>query len=168
MDNQNSIDCNDYMREASLTDLIAQVQNGNTRDYITNRILPQMKWYSNKSRESKRQYYFWMTFSIFLGAMIPVVSVFADGAIWVKVLLAILGAAVTAINAYLSLHNFKDLWLTYRNIREALLRTLYCYFNHAGIFSQNDTQEEKDILLVSVCEEEISHETSDWLSFMKK
>ncbi len=67
------------------------------------------------------------------------VSVFADGAIWVKVLFVILGVAVTASNAYLSLHNFKDLWLTYRNIREALLRTLYCYFNHVGIFSQNNT-----------------------------
>lgn len=168
MDSQNNVKCNEYMRDSSLADMIEQVENRNTKNYIKERILPQMKWYSDKSKESKRQYYNWMKISILFGAMIPVASVFADGEIWVKVLIAILGAAVTAINAINSLHNFRDLWLTYRKSRENLLRTLYCYFNNAGIFSQNSTQEEKDILLVNVCEEEINRETGGWFSLMTK
>ena len=168
MDDQNNIKNSDNMRDTSLEDFISQVQCENIKSYITNRVLPQMKWYSSKSGENKRKYHFWMTVAILLGAMIPVVSVLADGAVWVKALIATLGAAVTACNSYISLHNFKDLWFTYRNTREALLRILYSYFNSAGIFSQSGTQEEKDILLVKLCEEELSHETDEWLSLMKK
>lgn len=168
MNNQNTNGDGGSPRDAALTALIGQVQSGKTRDYISNRILPQMKWYSSKSGENRKKYHFWMTCAIVLGAMIPVASVFADGPVWVRALIAVLGAAVTACNAYLSLHNFRDLWLTYRNTREALLRTLYCYFNDAGIFSQNVSQEEKDILLINVCEEEMSRENSGWISAMKK
>lgn len=155
------------MREELLDGLIDQVQSDRTKDYITNRILPQMKWYSNKSKENQKRYYFWMTFSICIGAMIPVLSIFADGVI-IKVLIAALGSSVTASNAYISLHNFKDLWMVYRSTREALLRTLYSYFNNAGIFSQNITQEEKDILLIDSCEEKMSYETDIWGSVIKR
>jgi len=155
-------------RDALLTDMAAQVQNEKIRSYINGRIIPQMKWYSSKSREYKRKYYCCMTASIFLGALIPVFSVFADGRIGVKAALAFLGAAVTAINAYLSLYNYKELWLDYRTIREKLLRILYCYFSSAGIFARENTQEERDVLLVSVCEEELSCENNGWLTFMKE
>ena len=168
MDNQNNVEYNGNKRDASLEYFISKVQCENTKNYITNRILPQMKWYSSKSSENKRKYNFWMTVAILLGAMIPVVSVFADGSIWVKALIVALGAAVTACNSYISLHNFKDLWFTYRNAREVLLRILYSYFNNVGIFSQSVTQKEKDILLVKLCEEELSHETDNWFSLLKK
>lgn len=168
MDRQNNVEYNSSIRDASLEYFISKVQCENTKNYIADRILSQMKWYSSKSYENKRKYHFWMTVSILLGAMIPVVSVFADGAMWVKVLIATLGAAVTACNSYISLHHFKDLWFTYRNTREALLRILYSYFNSAGIFSQSGTQEEKDILLVKLCEEELSHKTDEWFSLIKK
>lgn len=168
MDDQNNIKNSSNMRDNSLENFISQVQCESTKNYIANRILPQMKWYSSKSSENKRKYHFWMTFAIFLGAMIPVASVFADGALWVKALIAALGAAVTACNSYISLHNYKDLWFTYRNIREALLRILYSYFNNAGIFSQIDTQKAKDALLVKLCEEQFSNEGNDWFSLMKK
>lgn len=168
MDRQNNAEYNSNMRDASLEYFISKVRCENTKKYITNRVLTQMKWYSSESSENKHKYYFWMTVSILLGVMIPVASVFADGAIWVKVLIATLGAAVTACNSYISLHNFKDLWFSYRKTREALLRILYCYFNGAGTFSQSGTQEEKDALLVKLCEEELSHETSEWYSLSKK
>ncbi|KAI4446446.1 hypothetical protein C823_000964 [Eubacterium plexicaudatum ASF492] len=155
------------MREDLLTVLIDQVQSNRTKDYITNRILPLMEWYSVKSKKNRTRYHFWMTISISIGAMIPVLSVFADGAIWVKVLIATLSSAVTASNAYISLYNFKDLWMIYRNMRENLLRILYCYFNNAGAFSQSITQEEKDILLIDSCEEKISYETNMWMSVIK-
>lgn len=48
------------MREELLAELIEQVKNNRTKDYIKNRILPQMKWYSDKSKENQKRYYFWM------------------------------------------------------------------------------------------------------------
>lgn len=155
-------------RDGDLSELIKQVQNEKTKDYITNRIVEQMKWYSSASRSCKQKYYRWMTATIVIGAFVPIVSVFADGSIGVKALLASLGAATTACNAYLSLHNFKDLWVDYRRARETLLRTLYLYFNNVGVFSQNGTQEEKDALLITICENVFSSENGGWQTIMEK
>ena len=86
--------------------LLAQVKNENTRDFIENRLIPQMKWYSAKSAEYKKRYQICMTAAIALGALIPVVSVLANGSTFIKVLIALLGAGVTAVNAYLSMQNW--------------------------------------------------------------
>lgn len=159
--------CSGQSRDDALVGLINQVQNEKTKDYITNRIMEQMKWYSGKSRSYKKKYYRWMVATIVIGAFVPIVSVFANGSILVKALLAALGSATTACNAYLALHNFQDLWVTYRKTREALLRTLYYYFNNVGVFSQNNTQEEKDALLITICENEFSSESAGWQTAMK-
>lgn len=168
MSSDSSVECSGQSRDDSLFELINQVQNERTKDYITNRIMPQMRWYGNKSGRYQQQYYHWMTVTIIISALIPVASVFADGSIWMKALLALLGAVVTVCNAYLSLHNFKDLWMTYRKTRKTLLRMLYCFFNNVGVFSQDGTQEEKDALLITVCENELSNETDGWQTIMEK
>ena len=174
MENPQSINCqtiqgtSNNKRNEALDVLITQIQNERTKNYISNRLIPQMEWYSRKGQECKKQYHLWTTITILLGAFIPVVSVFADGSIWVKALLVTLGSIVTACNAYETLHNFKDLWITYRNIREKLLRTLYFYFNNAGVFAQENTQNAKDLLLINICKNEISSEHSEWMSQMQK
>lgn len=159
---------NNNERNAALDVSIVQVQNERTKSYIANRLMPQMEWYSRKGRECKKQYHFWTTVTILLGALIPVVSVFADGNIWIKAILVALGSIVTACNAYETMHNYKELWITYRNIREQLLRTLHFYFNNAGVFAQESTQEAKDLLLVNICENEMSNESDEWRSFVQK
>lgn len=155
-------------RNDVLANLAEQIRNENTRNYVFDRLMPQMEWYSGKGKECKKKYYRWMGVSILLGALIPVVSVFADGAVWVKALLAALGSAVTVCNAYAAIHNYKDLWITYRNTREKLLRFLYCYFHDADVFSQEKDQGKKDALLVNLCEEEMAGETAGWMSLMEK
>lgn len=159
---------NSNERNAALDVSIVQVQNERTKSYIANRLVPQMEWYSRKGRECKKQYHFWTTVTILLGALIPVVSVFADGNIWIRAILVALGSIVTACNAYETMHNYKELWITYRNIREQLLRTLHFYFNNAGVFAQESTQEAKDLLLVNICENEMSNESDEWRSFVQK
>ena len=151
-------------RDSAVVEMIGQVQNEQTKDYISKRIIPQMQWYSRKSQEYKQKYYHWMTITILLSAMIPIASVFADGTLWGKMVIAALGAAVTACNSFLVLYNYKDLWQTYRSIHADLLRNLYCYFSNAGIFSGNAPQTEKDLLFVNTCEKELSYETNGGLS----
>ena len=148
-------------QDLALMDLVAQVENDNTREYIETRAIPEMKYYSRKSKECKQVYLRCMTASIILGGLIPVVAVFSDGNVWLRVLTALLGSSVTAINAYLSLQNSKDLWLMYRSVRESLLRTLYYYFNGADIF-KDGTQEEKDARLIEFCETELANERMSW------
>lgn len=111
----------DNMRNAALNDLTAQVQNGKTRGYIAARLMPQMEWYSREGRKCKKRYFRWTMVAISSGALIPVVSVFADGSAWVKALIVALGSVVTVCNAYIAMNNFKELWLSYRSIREKLI-----------------------------------------------
>ena len=140
MDNQK----NTSTRDMLLKDLIAQVQNANTKDYLLNRILPQLNWYGKNSKKNKMQYYLWMTVSIVLGAVIPIVSVFADGKTWVKVTIAALGSSVTAINSFIALHNFRDLWITYRKNREIYFE-LYTAISIMQVFFRKIQHNKKKI-----------------------
>lgn len=154
-------------REEPLKLLINQVHSETTKHYIVTRLLPQMTYYSNTSRKYKKRYTRWMIAAIILGAMIPVLSVLTDGTPQMKVILSALGSAVTAINAYLALENSKDLWRSYRQEREILLSTLYCYFNNAGMFTHLNSQEEKDTLLIEICEKEMTKEVGNWAAILK-
>ena len=82
-----------------------------------------------------------------------------------KIVIAALGAAVTSISAYLNLQNYKDLWAKYRFNREWLLSTLYLYFNQVGAFGKDLSQEERDLMLIQMCEKCFQQEVSDWKSF---
>ena len=155
-------------RDSAVAELIEPVQSQQTKDYISRRIIPQMQWYGRKSRECQQKYYRWTAAVILLSAMIPIASVFADGALWGKTVIAALGAIVTMSNSFLALYNYKDLWLSYQNKHEVLLHILYCYFTNAGIFTKNASQAEKDLTLVNTCEAVLSYEIRARLSAVKK
>ena len=144
-------------RDSAVAGLIDQVQCGRTKDYISKRILPQLQWYSRRSRECKQSYYRWTATVILLSAMVPIASVFADGTLWGKAVIATLGAVITAIHSFLVLYNYKDLWQTYQNKHESLLHILYCYFTNAGSFTGDASQTEKDLTLINACEEALSY-----------
>ena len=159
MDNQDMSKKNegaDFFRDAPLYQLTEEIQDTRTRDYVKNRLLPQMAWFNKKSREYKRQYYVLTSASIMMGAMIPVMSILLEGSALPRILIAILGASITGVNAYLSINHSRDLWLTYSSTRETLLQTLYLYFNDAGVYSASLAQEDRDKLLINVCEDELS------------
>lgn len=151
-------------RDAYLKKLISQVQDEKIRDYIQERIMEQMRWYSAKSADFKKRYHRLTMISVMLSASIPIITIFADGSLATKAIVAALGSAVTAISAYLSLKKYADLWRIYRNTRESLLRTLHAYFYDAGIFASVDIQSKKDVLFVEACEETLSNESNQWLS----
>jgi len=141
---------------------IEDIPNEKTRGYVKERIIKQMDWYREKSAVYKAKYQHWTTVSIILSGAIPVASIFADGGLAVKVLITALGTAVTSISAYLNLQNYKDLWGVYRFNREWLLSTLYLYFNKVGAFGGEMSQENRDIMLIEMCENCFRQEVSDW------
>lgn len=154
-------------RNGHLEPLIGQLKSKNIKHYINTRIIPQMQYYSNLSKKYKKQYRRWMILSIIIGAAIPIASVLADGGIIIKIIIAAFGSGITAINAYLTLENSKDLWYSYRHSREILLSTLYCYLNDSEVFAHLESQEKKDALLVEMCEKEITKENSNWVTIIK-
>ena len=151
-------------KDAAIRKRVMQITDEETRNYLLDRVLPQMTWYGRKSAQYQKMYYRFMVATIVLGALIPISALLAH-----LIVAALLGASVTAINAYLALRKYQELWVSYRNVREDLLHTLYCYFNRAGVFAKKDsTQEELDVLLVDTCENAFSKENGGWSTTMQK
>lgn len=158
MENNNASTGNYYVRFLPLP--IEYVESQFTKDYIVNRLIPQMVWYNKKSAQHREEFMRGMIASGVLSALIPVATVLAEGDLLqpMRVLIAVLGAGVSIISTYLSVCQSKDLWITYRKCRESLLQTLYKYFNNVDEFSHPNTQAEKDALLIHICEETLSYE----------
>ena len=53
-------------------------------------------------------------------------------------------------------------------MHDLLTQALYYYFTNAGVYSKCSAQNEKDEMLVIICEEEISKENGDWSIILKK
>lgn len=155
-------------RNRELEYFVNKVENPDTRHYIQSRVVTEMEYYRSTCAKYKGQYIHFMTASIILGALIPVASVLSSSTTLMKVIIAGLGSSVTAINAYLGLNNSRDLWLTYRDTRNTLLRTLYYYFNNTSPFEKMSSQEEKDKQLIQACEKILANENSSWIDANKE
>jgi len=158
---------NAQVHRSDLSTWIEKVQDPDTKQYILQRVMEQMNFYKTKSRAFKKKYNNWMTASIIISFLIPVVSVFADGSLVMKVVIAFLGGSITAITAYLRLHNYLELWSIYRNNREYLLSVLYSYFTATGIFRNIADQAGRDALLIETCENCFSAENKQWRELIR-
>lgn len=154
-------------RQQTLSKWMEEVDNEKTQRYIQERVISQMDWYRKKSSKCKNSYQFLSTISIILTGIIPVISILADGSLMIKILIAALGASVTSIGAYLNLHSYKNTWEIYRSNRENLLSILYLYFNQAGIFGKELSQDDRDTMLIETCEKYFQQEVTDWKSIHK-
>lgn len=148
-------------RNDELDSWVQSVSNEDIKRYIQHRVLTQMQFYSDKSQECKSLYFKWTNTSIFISFLIPVVSVFSDGSIIMKAMIAVLGAAIAGITSYLSIHNYKNLWESYRSIREQTYSLLLFYFTSSGVFAGKQS-EEQDQLLIELCEKVFKSESQTW------
>lgn len=138
-------------RDAAIRRRVMQIEDEETRNYLLDRVLPQMTWYSQKAANYRATYYRLMTVSVVMCAAIPAFAACADSNA-VKTGIAFLGSAVMAVNAYNTLRNFRGLSAKYRKARETLSHILYCYFNKAEAFKGMETPENLNVLLVDACE----------------
>lgn len=111
-------------RNNELNSWIDKISDENLKHYIRHRVLPQMQFYSNKSQKYKSSYFRWINASIFISFLIPIASVFSDGSILMKAVIAALGAAIAGITSYINVHSYKELWVNYRFIREQIYRPI--------------------------------------------
>lgn len=159
---------NTTVPRSDLSEWIESVQNPDIKRYINDRVMDQMEFYKQKSKEYKKKYNFWMTTSIITSLLIPVVSIFSDGGLFMKAIIALLGGGTAAITAYIRLHNYLELWGIYRNNREYLFSILYFYFTVTGIFRTLPDQTARDTLLIETCESCFNSENKQWQELLRK
>lgn len=125
--------------------------NENMKNYIKYRIIKQIDWFEVKGRYCKNKYQSFMFASIIISSVIPVLSIFADGSVLMKTVIAILGSVVSVIGSYITLQNFKELWVEYVSKKSILQNMLYMYFNCRGDFDIED-EKERNGKLIDTCE----------------
>lgn len=81
-----------------------------------------MDYYSKKSSQSRKEYYWMSTILIVINAVIPILSLGIESTGIQKYIVAALGSAATIISSVLMLRMPKDLWIKYRSTNEKLKR----------------------------------------------
>lgn len=130
---------------------INSIADENMKNYIKYRIVKQIDCFEVKGRYCKNKYQRFMFASIIISSVIPVLSIFADGSVLMKTVIAILGSVVSIIGSYITLQNYKELWGEYVSKKSILQNMLYMYFNCRGDFDIED-EKERNGKLIDTCE----------------
>ena len=157
-------------RDNALNALIDDIKDEKIKHYIRTRVLDQMRYYSRAGAKNKRLYERWTWAYFIMSAMIPVIITLtgSEMTVFLKGFIAILAVGGIISNTVSDKFQYKELWMSYRSTREALLRVLYDYFYHVGQFSKDIPQEENDSLLVNACEAIMANENIGWFDNMYK
>ena len=144
-----------------MREIVSKMDDSTTKEYLNNRFLRAVDYYGTESKKHKRHYLCLSIVSLSVTALIPVVSIFADGGIWMKALIALLGSAVTFVNSYLLLMNSKNLWIMHRTARESLIALFYQYYCKTGSF-KNLSDNERGEKLVEKGDDIINGVMNSW------
>ena len=128
-------------------------------EYIKQRLEDQIKWYSKKSAANQKKHKFCQVVKILAALMITVLTLWLiNGVDWLKYLIGILGAFIVFIESFISIFNYKELWITYRLTSERLNREKILFLTKADPYK---TEESFD-LLVRRCELIMRNENKGW------
>jgi hypothetical protein len=135
-----------------------------TFDYIERRIIPQLKWHSDKAKRNKRWFYGVEITTLGAGTAIPIVNVWpATDPHLAGLLSAILGGLVVLAAAIGKLFKFQENWLQYRALAEMLEREEEHYKVGAGEYADAD-ESARNRLLVEHVEGLLASTTSQYIT----
>lgn len=131
------------------------------KSYINNRVIKQMEWYDNKALSMQSHYKKLSILSFCLSSVIPILALIQSSFVN-KIIVAILGSAVSIINYILNICTYKDLWVKYRTNCELLKSRLHLYLN------LQERNQEKFNEFVQECETCFTDEFNSWNDIQKK
>ncbi|MEL7603182.1 MAG: DUF4231 domain-containing protein [Bacillota bacterium] len=146
------------MPEDEFSSYLSGMKNSPAKDYITNRVCGQIRWYDKKSRRNRYGYMAAMAFCVVMSGLIPILTSNID-LLTYKVIMTVFGSSVTAVSSVCAFCRFRELWILYRTQCELLKSTLHRFFSNCGEF-KNSPEPQK--LLVELCEGYMMKETGVW------
>lgn len=130
-------------------------------EYIENRILSQIKYYSRSSKRLQKEYLVISIASTVILAIVPVVTMLSDSFPHLKYVIALASAVASVLSSILLIRQTKDNWLAYRSTEELLKTELAAYKARAIAYRSSDDTERLS-LLVERCESIMQTEHSAW------
>lgn len=131
-------------------------------DYIKTRLDDQAQWYSKKSGLNKKKYNSLQFLKVVFAVLIPFLTIWVDKHPFIKYVIAGLGVLIAFVEGYSKIHNFKEIWQTYRITAEQLKRQKILFLNKVTPYDKPDA----DKTLVLNCEKIMSSENQSWLNLL--
>lgn len=127
----------------------------NEADYVDKRLNSQIEWYDKKSKSNKKYYMFFKTISYICMALTPFILALG----WSVYLSGITSLVTLICESFMALFNYKELWITYRQTTELLIKERIMFQTSTGIYRETDFPFAD---LVERCETIISKENINW------
>ena len=108
-------------------------------DYMTKRVEDQIGYMENKSASSKRKYQTCKLIVIILSVSIPFLVTLIDVVPYFKYLVAAVGVIIAAIEGTLSLFDYQNHWVNYRQTLESLQREKMFFATKSSIYRKDSS-----------------------------
>ncbi|MGX1929714.1 DUF4231 domain-containing protein [Flagellimonas sp. 2504JD4-2] len=133
-------------------------------EYVKNRLEDQINWYNKKSVTNQKWHKFFQIMKIVLAVSIPVLTLVITEETMLKITLSIIGALIAIIESVSRLNGYKDLWIKYRLVSEALNREKLLFESQVAPYDKANSFS----LLVTKCEKLMASENQTWLEFQNQ
>ena len=148
-----------------------RLPDGVEKNYLMDRVFPQMAYYSKASAVCKITYHRLTVLCIIFNGIIPFIMLFEEFtyvAPYVKFAVTALSSAAGILTAIVALKRHRELWIQYRTCLEQLKRAVSMYFLGVGDFDCSQKPEERARTLFAVCENILSVEHNQWTELNKE
>lgn len=130
--------------------------------YISERLDGQMKYYKNRCKSLKYEYYTLSIIVIIATAIIPIFTIAVDAISILKYVVAALSAIATILNSILLLRKTKEKWTEYRVTYEQLKHEKTMFTSGVGKYCNGD-----ECAFIEACENIMCSEHKVWYDLMK-
>ena len=134
------------------------------KQYFSERLDDQIKWYSSKSRYNQKMYKRLGLLEIISASLIPLLSGLSSMISYSEWIIGILGVIIAVAAGASALYKFHENWMAYRTTLEALKHEKLLYLTQTAPYD-ND---ERFQTLVSRSESIIANENQNWLAYSKE
>lgn len=134
------------------------------QEYLDNRLQKQIQWYDTKSQTNQKWFKCLKIIEFISAALIPLLVAYSDECVYIKFIVAGLGALIAIIASLLGLYKYQENWIEYRTTAETLKHHQHLYLTHCAPYDD----ENRFYKLVEATEGLISKENSNWASYVKK
>ncbi|HEX4696882.1 MAG TPA: DUF4231 domain-containing protein [Candidatus Udaeobacter sp.] len=155
---------NVQMDAESQNDLLDPDKMISPEEYVKQRLDDQIGWYDRKSGANQFWFKRLRLGEIVAAAIIPFLSGFAGGSLFIKIAIGALGVVVAVIASLLALLRFQEHWISYRATAEALKTEKFLFLTQTQPYDSADAFH----LLVQRVEALLSKESAQWMQSMTK
>jgi hypothetical protein len=134
------------------------------RIYFETRVDDQINWYDNKSLEHQDKFKSMKMIIIVSSASIPFLVTLKIENFGIKIVVGLLGIAITVMESLINMNKHSENWIEYRSICETLKHEKFMYLYKTGVYRDDTNRFE---YFVERVESIISQENINWASLIK-